>query len=225
MENKVCKNCCIEKNINEFKNTGKLCRICFNEYMRLRRPKKVKVEKVVIPKIHKPKKDIKLYQKEYRENNKYKQKEYNKKYQLENKEYISNYRKEYMKENLSYYQTYKKEYRKNRLINDSLYKFSHNVQSLIRQSLKNKGYKKHSRTEHILGCSYIEFKEYIINQFEPWMTLENNGIYTGNYDETWQFDHIIAISNALNEDEVIKLNHYTNFRPLCSRKNLEKSNS
>ena len=37
MNNKVCKNCCIEKNINEFKNTGKLCRICFNEYMKNRR--------------------------------------------------------------------------------------------------------------------------------------------------------------------------------------------
>ena len=37
MENKICKNCNIEKEINEFPKTGKLCRICFNEYMRLKR--------------------------------------------------------------------------------------------------------------------------------------------------------------------------------------------
>jgi len=38
MENKICKNCNIEKNINEFpKMGGKLCKICFNEYMRLNR--------------------------------------------------------------------------------------------------------------------------------------------------------------------------------------------
>jgi hypothetical protein len=56
------------------------------------------------------------------------------------------------------------------------------------------------------------------------MTWENHGRYTGNYNETWQIDHIIPISNGLSEEEVINLNHYTNLRPLCSKKNLEKSN-
>ena len=26
------------------------------------------------------------------------------------------------------------------------------------------------------------------------------------------------------EEDILKLNHYTNFRPFCSKKNLEKSN-
>jgi 5-methylcytosine-specific restriction endonuclease McrA len=56
------------------------------------------------------------------------------------------------------------------------------------------------------------------------MTWKNHGKYTGNYNETWQYDHIIPISNAATEEELIKLNHYSNFQPLCSKKNLEKSN-
>ena len=56
------------------------------------------------------------------------------------------------------------------------------------------------------------------------MNWNNHGNYTGKYSETWQYDHIIPISSGMTEDEIIKLNHYTNFRPLCSRENLEKSN-
>lgn len=65
---------------------------------------------------------------------------------------------------------------------------------------------------------------YIEEKFESWMNWNNNGMYTSNYNETWHLDHIIPISKALNEEDIIKLNHYTNFQPLCSKKNLEKGN-
>ena len=91
-------------------------------------------------------------------------------------------------------------------------------------SFKRIGTKKNTKTEHILGCTIQEFKTYIENQFECWMTLENHGIYTGVYNETWQLDHIEPISNATTPEDIIRLNHYTNFQPLCSKKNLEKSN-
>ena len=48
------------------------------------------------------------------------------------------------------------------------------------------------------------------------MTWENQG--------EWHFDHIIPISSAQTEEEVIKLNHYTNFQPLWAEDNLRKSN-
>ena len=56
------------------------------------------------------------------------------------------------------------------------------------------------------------------------MYWNNHGCYTGNYNETWQYDHKHPLSSGMSEEEIIKLNHYTNFRPLCSRKNSEKSN-
>jgi 5-methylcytosine-specific restriction endonuclease McrA len=55
------------------------------------------------------------------------------------------------------------------------------------------------------------------------MNWNNQGKYTGKYNETWQYDHIVPISSSMNEDDILRLNHYTNFQPLCSRKNLEKS--
>jgi hypothetical protein len=38
-------------------------------------------------------------------------------------------------------------------------------------------------------------------------------------DNKWDIDHIIPISSAESEDDVIRLNHYTNLQPLCSYTN------
>ena len=99
-----------------------------------------------------------------------------------------------------------------------------NLRNLIRLSIKNGSYTKKSKTEEILGCSFKEFKIYLESKFELWMTWDNHGQYTGEYNKTWHLDHIIPISSGINEEEIVKLNHFTNFQPLCSRKNLEKSN-
>ena len=49
-------------------------------------------------------------------------------------------------------------------------------------------------------------------------------LVTGDKDllevnKTWDIDHITPISSAETEDDVIKLNHFTNFQPLCSYTN------
>jgi hypothetical protein len=46
------------------------------------------------------------------------------------------------------------------------------------------------------------------------MTLENHG--------EWHLDHIIPLASATTEEEIIKLNHYTNFQPLWAEENLSK---
>lgn len=46
------------------------------------------------------------------------------------------------------------------------------------------------------------------------MTFENHG--------EWHLDHIIPLASAINEEDIIKLNHYTNFQPLWSKENLKK---
>ena len=35
-------------------------------------------------------------------------------------------------------------------------------------------------------------------------------------NKTWDIDHIIPLNSASIEDDIIKLNNYTNLQPLCS---------
>jgi hypothetical protein len=99
---------------------------------------------------------------------------------------------------------------------DPLFKLKDSIIGLIYHSIRKQGYKKNSKTENILGCSYETFKSFIENKFQDGMTWENKG--------EWHLDHIIPISSATNEKEVYELNNYKNFQPLWSIDNLIKSN-
>lgn len=157
--------------------------------------------------------------KKYREDNKKELQEYHKKYREENSDKLKEYQKEYAKANRGKINDRVKE----RKIEDPLFKLSSNVRCLIKNSIKKCGYVKSKKSEEILGCSIKEFKVYLESQFEPWMTWENNGMCKKG-ELTWQLDHIIPISSAKTEKEILELNHYTNFRPLESFENLKKSN-
>ena len=61
---------------------------------------------------------------------------------------------------------------------------------------------------------------HIINyKFESWMSWENRGLYNGELNYGWDIDHIVPLSSAKKEDDIIKLNHYSNLQPLCSKVN------
>jgi hypothetical protein len=51
------------------------------------------------------------------------------------------------------------------------------------------------------------------------MTWDNHGLYNGTEGFGWDIDHIIPLSSAINETDIIKLNHYFNLQPLCSKIN------
>lgn len=212
---KKCSKCKIEKKFIEFVKSKRTkngyynqCKICVKEY-RLNNKEK-----------------IKEIAKKYYENNKVKYKEY----QIENKDKIKKYQKEYFKEyrlnnkekvekfrlnNKEYF----KEYNKSRRKNDSLFRFRAYTRTLISQSFKrnkNNNWSKKTKTEIILGCTIEDFRIYIKNKFDKKMNFENYG--------WWHLDHIIPISIAKTEEDIIKLNHYTNFQPLWAEDNLKKSN-
>jgi hypothetical protein len=107
-----------------------------------------------------------------------------------------------------------KQYRKGNF--DESEKLKTNIRSLIYQAMKKGGYKKGSKTENILGCSFEEFKIHIENKFTRGMTWKNMG--------KWHFDHIFPTSKAKNEKHLIELNHYTNFQPLWGVDNIRKGN-
>ena len=63
-------------------------------------------------------------------------------------------------------------------------------------------------------------KEYIENQ---WVDGMNWDTY-GNKRGCWSIDHITPISSAQTEEEIYKLNHYTNLQPMWHIDNIKKSN-
>ena len=86
----------------------------------------------------------------------------------------------------------------------------------LRISIKKSGYSKKSKTNEILGCSFNNFKFYLENKFQDWMYWENQGLYNGEINYGCDIDHIIPLSSDKNEEEIMRLNHYTNLQPLCS---------
>jgi len=132
----------------------------------------------------------------------------------ENPSYLINYRKNNKDK--------RKTYIKERLENDKIFKLSLNVRNLIRNSFTRNGYSKTSKSCDILGCSFEEFKTYLENHFEPWMTWDNRGNWNGiptEINTAWDIDHIIPVSTGNTEEEIIKLNHYSNLQPLCGYTN------
>ena len=109
-----------------------------------------------------------------------------------------------------------KQRRKERYDTDILFKLSTCIRSNILMSFKNNGYKKESKTEQILGCTFEEFKQHIEQQFEPWMTWNNYGKYNGKPNYGWDIDHIIPVSSGTSIEDILFINRYTNLRPLCS---------
>ena len=151
----------------------------------------------------------------------------NKEWREKNKEHVEKQRILYYQKNREHLLTQKKIYReenkelinkrdnkryKERMLNDLMYCIKEKIRKNIYHKIKNKKFS----TCDILGCDYETFKEYIENQFQEGMTFENHGQFG------WHYDHIIPSSSADTEEELYKLNHYTNFQPLWWDDNLSK---
>ena len=165
---------------------------------------------------------IKERVKKYKENNKEKIKKTDKIRYENNKEKIKKQKKKYEENNKEKIRKIHNDYVLNRLKKDPIYKMIFNIRTNIRKNIKKIGLTKNTKTTNILGCSFIEFREYLESKFETWMNWDNygnpkDGLLEPN--KSWDIDHIKPLKLAINEEEVIKLNHYTNMQPLCSYQN------
>ena len=100
---------------------------------------------------------------------------------------------------------------------DPFFKLQLNFRQRTTLAIKSKGFTKKSKAQKILGCSWVELKEHLENQFTSGMTWDNYG--------DWHVDHIIPISMSETEEQLYKLSHYTNLQPLWSEENLAKSDN
>lgn len=200
METKICSKCKLEKDICEFG-------------------------------IHKKNKDGKRYSckecensesRKWKENNKHKVLEYSKTYYIRrlelNKIHSKNNKEKFLESQKKYYNNNKEkvikrivEYQKNKIKEDNLFKLKKTIQRTIRRYIKNKKF----TTTEIIGCDYDSFKIYFESLFTEGMCWDKLG-------SEIHIDHIIPLSSAKTEDELYKLNHYTNLQPLWAKDNLIK---
>ena len=99
---------------------------------------------------------------------------------------------------------------------DPVFNMIFRIRSLVYGSFKNIGNAKSKKTIEIIGMQPQEFHDYLLNTFKE--------IYGRDWDgeEEVNIDHIIPISTAKTEEDVLRLNHYTNLRLITKEDNLKK---
>jgi hypothetical protein len=146
--------------------------------------------------------------KHYAENNKEKVRQMKKAEYIRNKDrYKANF-KAYRAKHKDEIRIMQVEYARNRRKNDELFLLSYRLRGCVSAGLKRGGYSKKSRTYALLGCTFEEFVQHV-------------GKTPG---EGYHLDHIVPCSCARNEEELLKLQHYTNLQWLKKEENLAKHN-
>ena len=142
----------------------------------------------------------------------------------ENQEHVKKYKLNYVQENNEAINNARrkrwKSFYKDKKENDTFWVFKRKIKNNIRTSFNKKGYNKNRQIAlHILGCKTWDFfYDYIESffHFHEGMTWDNMNL--------WELDHVVPLSTAKTEEDVVRLCHYTNYQPLWTEDNKKKSN-
>ena len=196
---KFCKKCHLTKSVLEFTKNKKAkdglrtyCKAC---------------NKISNAKWHTENPD---YNKNRYQENPEKQKQYSKKWNKNNPEKKIASSTKWRNEN----REKTNENQKHKLKTDPVYRMLYDMRLLANRACKLIGINKTLKTYQIFGCTDIEFKEHIENQFIDGMTWQNKC--------EWHLDHIIPLSIGKTVEDIISLTHYSNFQPLWAIDNLSK---
>ena len=145
--------------------------------------------------------------------------EYYKKPQIRKKriEYATNYLNNKMsEEQLLKRKKYHKEYCLRKRKEDINFRLACNLRSRMTLAIKDNW--KSGSTIRDLGCSIVELKRHLEDQFDDNMSWDNYGL------DGWHIDHIVPLAsfNLTDEDQFKKACHYTNLQPLWAKDNLSK---
>lgn len=110
-----------------------------------------------------------------------------------------------------------RDYARKRRYSDPLYALKSLCRSRIGHALRGGGWTDVGSSRELLGCSYPELKSHLETQFLPGMTWANRGA------KGWHVDHIQPLALAETEEDIKRLLHYTNLRPLWGKDNLKKA--
>lgn len=174
------------------------CKSCRKEY---RISRKSEIKEYHILNYIKNKEKIDAKHNDYRRNNPEGSRKYTKNWRINNLERRNKYKKEY-------YHLKK---------NDPLFFLKTRIRNRTRNAFKSKGLRKSKMSLSYLGCTIEELKLHIEKLFQSGMNWNNHG--------KWHLDHIIPIAIADTEEDVYKLNHYTNLQPLWAEDNIKKGDT
>jgi len=148
-------------------------------------------------------------------------KNYNSKFRLIKNIYDKNYRLKHIekarkrdKDRLAY----RIEYKKNKFKNDPEFRIKHILRVRFNKILKINKTKKTNSVLKLLGCTLVEFRQHLEQQFKPEMNWSNHGT-------VWEIDHIIGCTkfNLTIIEEQAKCFHYTNTQPLFKTTEIAES--
>lgn len=100
---------------------------------------------------------------------------------------------------------------------DEMFALKLRMRARLHGFIKKSGYKKDCSTRDLIGCSWDDLKLHLERQFKGRMSWENR--------RRWHIDHIIPLASANSQEEVKRLCHYTNLRPMWAADNLAKGDS
>lgn len=160
----------------------------------------------------------KLKNKEWKEKNKQHILEYQREYKKKHKEKILKKSRQWKTNNLERIKEYqKRDYEKR--AKDPILKLKRNIRNNVNTAFRKKKFRKSEKLKNMLGMEIDEFVNYLLE------TFKNNYGYEWDKIEPVHIDHIIPLSTATTEEEVIKLFHYNNLQLLKAKDNLSKNNS
>lgn len=103
--------------------------------------------------------------------------------------------------------------KKVRMNTDPVFNLQITIRGLISKMLARKGFSKTSKTGQILGMNFDEF----------FIWLQSVSLAHPETDKV-HIDHVIPQDIAVTEEEVLALNHFSNFQWLTEGENLDKGN-
>ena len=207
MNSKVCRQCNIEKTIDEYPKDGKkkngdihyrsVCKACIKQYK-------------------------KQYYKQYYQDkakqryqdNKEGLREYQKQYRQDNKEHIKQHKKQYREQNKENIRVQ----RKHKRATDLEYKLKDNIRRRINNAIRSQLTKKSDHSHELLGIPMDKYIRWIEFQLKDDWTWDNWG-------SEFHIDHVYPISkyDLSKEEEQFKAFNWKNTRPLCKTENMTKS--
>jgi hypothetical protein len=145
-----------------------------------------------------------------KENNAEAVNESKKRYVERNREAVRDSKRRHVENNREEIREYKKIYDRERRHSDPIYALKHRLRSLTRKAFTSLNVMKSSKTMVLLGCSGADLLAMWGVDIIP---------------EGFHIDHIVPLSQAITEEELKTLCHYSNLRIIPAEENLSKSDS